>query len=707
VTISRYLGLVRGYPAVYGKDLFLDSVIEMVWNSIVIEGSYAFLVDMDNHILVHTRDNRLLPTIADGEMFLTNILDVYTYAQLSCIQGDYCGIMIARDNVGASWSIAAREINETGWLLFVAVPQRYVSSRLVNLMFTFSMFWLPSIILLVSLIIFATKKIVSNPFTKQLLIAINQEKQALLQSQKFLDMAPFFVEVWDKHGNLIDCNEPTMKLFGLSDKSDFIKHYYDFSPKYQACGTLSTEKIRNHIAITLAHGSSRMDWIHIGPNGELIPVDSVLARMERGDETIITIYTQDLRPLKEALEREKKAENESHAKTQFLSRMSHEIRTPMNSIMGIAAIELRKTIHSPKTKEAFQRIRNASKLLLSLINDILDLSKVEAGKMEITPVAYDTASLIADTVQLNLMYTANKEIQFRLDVDENLPTRLIGDELRIKQILNNLLSNAFKYTTEGTITLSLGLAAAPSNNETMLVIRVSDTGQGMSEEQLARLFDTEYKRFNLSQNRSVEGAGLGMAITYSLVTIMDGEIKVDSKVGSGTNFTIQLPQGVESAAVLGSTVVQSLQRFEAVEDHSKNSELTNLEPMPYGKVLVVDDVETNLYVVKAFLDFYEIDVELAESATEAIDRIKEGKVYDIIFMDHMMPGMDGITATNIIRKMGYDHPIIALTANATVGASQMFMDNGFSGFISKPFDIESLNAYLVRFIKDKHERGSL
>ena len=401
------------------------------------------------------------------------------------------------------------------------------------------------------------------------------------------------------------------------------------------------------------------------------------------------------------IRRRETAEEESQAKTRFLARMSHEIRTPMNAVLGVAGIQLQKEGHPPETEEAFSRIHTAATLLLSIINDILDLSKVEAGKMEIVPAVYEMTSLIVDTVQFNLMYIGSKQIDFKLNVDQRLPAYLIGDELRIKQILNNLLTNAFKYTPEGTVTLSFGLAQAPKLGDVILIITVSDTGQGMDKEQIDHLFEGEFHRFNLAENRGIEGSGLGMPITHSLISMMHGKISVESDPGKGSTFTVRLPQKISGNELVGKEAVAKLQNLDAFRKPAKKFTKLRNEVMPYGRVLAVDDVEVNLYVVEGILAAYEITVETAESGIEAIERIKNGEVYDIIFMDHMMPGMDGIEATRIIRSLGYDHPIVALTANALKDAEEIFLNNGFSGFISKPIDISQMDAYITRFIRDK------
>jgi CheY-like chemotaxis protein len=403
------------------------------------------------------------------------------------------------------------------------------------------------------------------------------------------------------------------------------------------------------------------------------------------------------------IEAKEMAERSNRSKNQFLSRMSHEIRTPMNAILGITEIQLENDTILPDTKEAFGEIYNSGYLLLGIINDILDLSKIEAGKLELSPSVYDVPSLINDAVHINIMRYESKLVKFGLYVAENIPSKLCGDELRIKQILNNLLSNAFKYTDEGEISLSVAAEYAPQGSaQITLLFIVSDTGQGMTGEQLDKLFD-EYSRFNTEANRIIEGTGLGMSITRQLVKMMNGEISVESEPGKGSVFTVRLPQGIVDADALGREAAKNLMQFrgDRMMQMKKGPQIVR-EYMPYGKVLIVDDVETNLYVAKGLMAPYGLSVETAVSGFEAVDKINNGATYDIIFMDHYMPKMDGIETVKIIRDLGYTHPIVALTANALVGQAEMFMENGFNGFISKPIDIRQLNAYLNKLVRDKH-----
>jgi len=405
-----------------------------------------------------------------------------------------------------------------------------------------------------------------------------------------------------------------------------------------------------------------------------------------------------LKPMRLSME---EAEAANQAKSAFLSTMSHEIRTPLNAILGLTEIQLQKDSLDLDVRDGLEKVFASGDMLLGIINDILDLSKIESGKLELLSQAYEVAGLIGDTVQLNIMRIGSKPIEFELSTDENMPACLFGDELRIKQILNNLLSNAFKYTARGTVKMTVtSKNIEGSANEVMLVVKVSDTGQGMTKDQVDKLFDA-YSRFNLDANRTTEGTGLGMSITRNLLHMMYGEIAIESIPGRGSIFTVRIPQARIGTEALGNELVQELSRFKTGGiAHLKRAQIS-YDPMPYGSVLVVDDVETNLFVAEGLLSPYDLNVETANSGFIAIDKIKAGSKYDIIFMDHMMPKMDGIETTKILRGLGYEHPVVALTANAVAGQADVFLSNGFNDFISKPIDIRNLNTILNKLVRDK------
>jgi PAS domain S-box-containing protein len=394
------------------------------------------------------------------------------------------------------------------------------------------------------------------------------------------------------------------------------------------------------------------------------------------------------------------AEASNKAKSKFFAMISHEIRTPMNAIIGITEMKMQNETLAPDIAEAFYMINNSGSILLNLINEVLDLSKIEAGKFDLAPAEYEIAGFINDTVQLNIMRFKSKPIEFKLLIDENIPSVLFGDSARIRQILSNLLSNAFKYTAGGVIELSIYVESENTNSDITVVFRISDTGQGMTAEQIHALFD-EYSRFNPQANREVEGTGLGMNITQHLIQIMNGEISVESELGKGSIFTVRLPQRTTGSEPIGSELAENLQQFRWNSVSRMKKAKIAYEPMPYGSILIVDDVESNLYVARGLTEPYQLSIDTATSGPEAINKIKNGNVYNIVFMDHMMPKMDGIEATRIIREMNYNHPIVILTANALVGQEEMFLENGFSDYLSKPIDTHRLDILIKKLIRDK------
>ncbi|MDR1811630.1 MAG: response regulator [Candidatus Fibromonas sp.] len=409
------------------------------------------------------------------------------------------------------------------------------------------------------------------------------------------------------------------------------------------------------------------------------------------------IKTQE--ELKDAVQ---KTQDAIKAKSVFLANMSHEIRTPLSAIIGFAELELMNKL-PPSTVESIENIYTSGKALLNIINDILDISKIESGKIQLNLVEYDLPSVIGDSVNVNLVRIGNKPLRLNLLVDENIPQKLLGDDLRLRQIFNNLLSNAIKYSNNGTITFSVkSELEKKSETETLCCLNcyVQDMGTGISEENLPKLFG-DYQTVNQLAHRNSEGTGLGLAICKKLVEMMDGEIWVESKLNMGSKFSFRIKIRVIDEKPIGKKTANNLMSLKYVRPARTEGNFI-FEEMPHGRILIVDDVITNLEVARRLMEPYKMHIETAMNGYEALDRVKECEEdYDIIFMDYMMPGMDGIETTKIIRELGYKGTIVVLTANAVIGADKMFKENGFDNFISKPIDIKKLDAIIKKYVRNR------
>jgi CheY-like chemotaxis protein len=410
------------------------------------------------------------------------------------------------------------------------------------------------------------------------------------------------------------------------------------------------------------------------------------------------VIARYLRSLRETMDSLKVA---SEAKTRFVVNMNHEMRTPMNVIVGLTDLMMEEDDMPVSGKENLAKISTAGNTLMGLINDVLDFSKIEAGKLELMPVQYDLASFLNDIITLNIIRIGEKPIVFKLDINDTLPSVLYGDDLRVKQILNNLLSNAFKYTERGSVTMSV--ASQMDNDDIWITFSVSDTGIGIRQEDIHKLFG-DYNQVDTRANRKIEGTGLGLSLTKKFVELMDGQIIVESEYGKGSVFRARIRQGYVSDERIDKDIVQNLRSFRYSDRKKQAQGKLKRNNLSYARVLVVDDFPTNLDVAAGMLIKYKMQVDCVLSGKEALDRIAFGDpVYTAIFMDHMMPVMDGVEATRAIRALGNDYakniPIIALTANAVAGNEQMFLDNGFNAFLAKPFNVMNLDAIVQKWVR--------
>ncbi len=434
---------------------------------------------------------------------------------------------------------------------------------------------------------------------------------------------------------------------------------------------------------------------------KLAQVHSVIPLYERL-YTFLDAATTEYAELKEA-QKEQELRNQieveraaNEAKSTFLSNMSHEIRTPINAVLGMNEMILRES-GEERILEYARNISNAGNTLLGLINDILDFSKIEAGKMELVSANYSISSLLNDLYVMIMPKAKDKDLELVFNVDPMIPDELYGDEIRIRQIILNILNNAVKYTKEGGVRVEV-LRQPVSDEYVELEFHIKDTGIGIKEEDLDKLF-TPFQRIEENRNRAIEGTGLGMNITLRLLKLMDSELEVDSVYGEGSDFHFKIRQRVIDPNPIGN-FEERAKEIAASQKLHKESFIA-----PEAKVLVVDDTPMNITVFVSLLKRTQIQIDAAESGEESI-YLARNKKYDIIFLDHRMPKMDGSEAMKLIKSdkdgMNRDTPIIILTANAIAGMKEKFLSEGFDGYLSKPIDPDSLESMIQEFLgKDK------
>ncbi len=381
------------------------------------------------------------------------------------------------------------------------------------------------------------------------------------------------------------------------------------------------------------------------------------------------------------------AERASNAKTRFLARMSHEIRTPINAVMGMNEMILRETTED-NIREYAGDVKESSAMLLGIINEILDSSKIESGKMELVNVDYKMANLINDLYNMTSVKARDKKLDLIFDISPDIPCRLNGDDKRIKQIILNLLTNGIKYTEKGSVTLKI--TSVTKENKTVLSCAVIDTGIGIKEEDIGKIYD-EFQRVDVSRNRNVEGTGLGMSIVQRLLKLMNSELKIKSTYEKGSEFSFEIEQTVVDSVPMGD--------FRKKDTEELKKVTRCVYTAPKARVLVVDDNDLNRMVFEGLIKHTEIMVEEAESGMECLSMLKENR-YDIIFLDHMMPGMDGIETLKRMREENLcpGVPVIMLTANAFEEDVENYMKQGFDDFLAKPIIPEIMDGLILKYL---------
>ncbi len=527
-------------------------------------------------------------------------------------------------------------------------------------------------------------------------------QEANERTQIMLDATPLCANFWDAQYNNIDCNQEAANLFDLSSKQEYLERFGELSPEYQPDGRLSSEKALEKIKLAFETGYQKFEWMHRKLNGEPIPAEITLVRVKWRNGYIVVGYTWDLRELKAMLAEMKETEEElrkardiaqesTQAKSNFLANMSHEIRTPMNAILGTTYLML-QTETTPAQRDYLKKTEQSAQLLLRIINDILDFSKIEAGKLEIENIQFSLYMVVSDIFDIVAEQANEKKLAIIKDIGTSIPNLLMGDPLRLKQVLLNLINNAIKFTNKGNITISVSERHREPDAVTLL-FSVRDTGIGMGQEQLKHLF-TPFTQADASTTRKYGGSGLGLAICKSLVDLMGGVIWCESRLDVGTTFyftaVFKIVEMIEAHTLLNEAEAASAPAL----PENAGDDLKGL------RVLLAEDNTINQMIALELMKMKGIIADVAGNGREALALLQKSD-YDIILMDIQMPEMDGISATREIRKNpDYNRlPIVAMTAHAMSGDREISLTAGMNDHITKPIVPEVLYATLRKWVK--------
>ena len=682
VSVAVYVPELSGVGATVGTAIPINKVLERVALHPVMSDGYLILVDMasDGEIIIHPNpeyspgmdgQTRNIRDIANGDFFSSHL--------------STAEIVPFEDAALGSAYLITTPLNVIDWTLIAVIPTSTTESIVAHYTFTFIV-----IVSLIALVLIVITAIVVMHFSKGM---VN-----LKRLQIITDALPMGCSLRYENFEIFDCNQAVLNLFGLKDKEEYFARWRDLVPEYQPDGLRSSDKMQKCIEDAIETGQARIEWMLQKIDGTLIPAESTIVRVKLQDDNGLAVFVRDLTDvynyrreqeemfakLEEALG---KANAASLAKSYFLSNMSHEIRTPLNAISGMIAIG--KSASDVQSKDyAFGNIETASKYLLGIISNILELSKIESGKFELSCQPFDFRKKIASIADMLKLEIEKKHLHFLVELDEAIPQFIVGDAIRLMQVIVNLLTNSIKFTPlNGTITLIAKCVCDVDSLENVLYIEVIDTGIGISKEQQSRLFDA-FEQAENNASRKFGGVGLGLAICKRIVEAMGGQISIESELGKGAKFLFTLS-------------------FEVCDAERSSHDSADNRPMlptfEDCRLLLVDDVEINREIVITLLEPTGIKIECASNGVEAVEMFNNASGrYDIILMDIQMPVMDGFTATQRIRELPFcramEIPIIAMTANVFQDDIDHCMQAGMNDHLGKPIDIELLMKKLSVYI---------